>query len=1005
MVTPSKPSHEDSSSDAALEAVQQKARQQLKRGRMALLSDRLTGGPQRPGQQSITRSPVVLFLSGTTIVCLVLAAIFWFINQRNAESRMLKEAQTFLEQQKYLDAEARFTQFLKVYIKTESTPAARIGLHRTLVEKYIQTTTPDVIRGMTELRNLMSECGDLPGYNELTDTLRRYSDRLAYAGAIVAEQAASEDALRVSREAVELLRRFSGETGIPQSREEFLVDRQRIAEGAIARKQSFKATIEKITSQLAASETVPALETRQALIDRFPSLSTDKDVTKMLADILNREKELVVRTDLGRDAPPIDPANSPLPAATLALRTQGRTDLTSQGRFIFTIGIDSCWAVDADTGDPRWRTVLGTEAPFEPIEVDGSEKGVLVYSTLSEELLLLSQATGQPLWRQSLESRPSAKPILIAGNVFVPTDNQELWQIAAVNGRALAKLAFPQTVIGPPAVTGDGQKLVLPGDQAMVYTLSLNPFACETVSHIPHRPDSVRVPMLAAGRYLLLCDNASSAKGRIQTLQTESDGRLSIVASNEVDGQILDPPLLRGYELFVPSTPQRISAFRVGDEPGQPPLASIGANQLEEGLQTQMFLLAGPGGQLWLAGRDLRRFRTRTNSVELDSAVAAEGIHSQPIQVLDESAFLTTRSAQSDSTFFTRTDREQMLGIWRTVIGTRIIALAPSAGGNSVLALADYGEIYRLPAPDITKGTFVIESVSRFRLPDKLASPIQGLVLADGRPAAWTGAPEPSLWTFTPTGQLERRWTLPDAPEVPPVAIAAGAVFASSGRLHLTAMAEGKTAEEYRASQNQTQQQPWKALVALNDTQVLALSAANDLVRVEYRPTPKPQLAEVGVTRLPQPVELSPTVAGNFLYAASTTGKLLVLQTATLELLAQQDLGGVASAPPKAAGNIVLAEIGGERAAIFRTENGLAPAGTIPLDGYSLVGNPFPVPDGFLVARSDGRIFKLNPDGSPSDKSLNLAQQLQAGFLKLGEQIIIPGLDGSLYSVKPDLQR
>ncbi|MFM7057912.1 MAG: PQQ-binding-like beta-propeller repeat protein [Planctomycetota bacterium] len=1004
MVAPSKPAPDDPSTDAAVEAVQQKARQQLKRGRMALLSDRLTGGPQRPGQQSITRSPVVLFLSGTTVVCLVLAAIFWFINQRNAESRMLREAQTFLEQQKYLDAEARFTQFLKVYIKTESTPAARIGLHRTLVEKYIQTTTPDVIRGMTELRNLMSECGDLPGYNELTDTLRRYSDRLAYAGAIVAEQAASEDALRVSREAVDLLRRFSGESGIPRSREEFLVERQRIAEGAIARKQSFKSTIEKITSQLAAGQTVPALETRQALIDRFPSLSSDKDVSKMLADILNREKELVTRTDLGRDAP-ANPASTPPAAATLALRTQGRSDLTSQGRFIFTIGIDSCWAVDADTGDPRWRTVLGTNAPFEPIEVDGSEKGVLVYSTLTEELQLLSQTTGQPLWRQPLDSRPSAKPILIAGNIIVPTDHQELWQIAAVNGRALAKLSFPQTVIGPPAVTGDAQKLVLPGDQAMVYTISLNPFACETVSHIPHRPDSVRVPMLAAGRYLLLCDNASSSKGRIQTLQTETDGRLSIVSSSEVDGQILDPPLLRGYELFIPSTPQRISAFRVGDEPGQPPLAAIGSNQLEEGLQTRMFMLAGPGGQLWLAGRDLRRFRTRTNSVELDSAVAAEGIHAQPIQVLDESVFLTTRSTQSDSTFFTRTDREQMLGIWRTVIGSRIIALAPSAGGNAVLALADYGEIYRLPAPDISKGTFVTESVSRFRLPDKLASPIQGLVLADGRPAAWAGTPEPALWTFTPTGQLERRWPLPDAPEVPPVAIAAGAVFASSGRLHLTAMADGKTAEEYRASKNQNQQQPWKALLALNETQVLAVSANNDLVRVEYRPTPRPQLAEVGVTRLPQPIELTPAVAGNFLYAASTSGKLLLLQTTTLELLAESDLNGIPSAPPKAAGNIVLAEVAGERAAIFRAENGLVPAGSLPLNGHTLVGQPLPLADGFLVARSDGFIFKLNPDGSPSDKSLNLAQQLQNGFLKLGDQIIIPGLDGSLYSVKPDLQR
>ncbi|MEY3457737.1 MAG: hypothetical protein RL215_894, partial [Planctomycetota bacterium] len=416
-------------------------------------------------------------------------------------------------------------------------------------------------------------------------------------------------------------------------------------------------------------------------------------------------------------------------------------------------------------------------------------------------------------------------------------------------------------------------------------------------------------------------------------------------------------------------------------------------------------LLAGPGGQLWLAGRDLRRFRTRTNAVELDTNAAAEGIHTQPIQVLDESVFLTTRTEQSQSSFFTRTDREQMQGIWRTLVGSRIASLAPAAGGNSLLVLADYGEMYRLPLAEIEKGGFVTETVSRFRLPDKLASPVQGLVLKDGRPAAWAGAPEPSLWTFTPTGQLERRWTLPEAPEVPPVAIAAGAVFASSGRLHLTAMAEGKTAEEYRASQNKDQQQPWKALVAINDTQVLAVSAANELVRVEYRESPKPQLAEVGVTRLPQPLELPPTVSGNLLFAASTNGKLLLLSTATLEQLAEQDLGGIPSARPKAAGNIVLAEVAEQQVRIFRAENNLTDAGTLPLDGYALVGDPLPVDDGFLVARSDGTLYKLNPDGSPSGKSLQIGQQLQGGFLKTGTQIIIPGLDGSLYSVKPDLQR
>ena len=48
------------------EALAEKARRQLSRGRLARLTEKLTGGPERPGQQKIARSPVVLLLAGCT---------------------------------------------------------------------------------------------------------------------------------------------------------------------------------------------------------------------------------------------------------------------------------------------------------------------------------------------------------------------------------------------------------------------------------------------------------------------------------------------------------------------------------------------------------------------------------------------------------------------------------------------------------------------------------------------------------------------------------------------------------------------------------------------------------------------------------------------------------------------------------------------------------------------------------------------------------------------------
>lgn len=991
------------------EVVSQKARRQLRRGRLAQLSDKLTGGPERPGQQKIVRSPVVLLLAGTTVAASILAAIFWYINAQNQEERLLKEAIASLDKQNYLDAEVQFLKFIDKFPKTGSTGTAKIGLHRARVEKYILTDTPDVIKGLAELKDFQTECRELSGFGAQKDNLKRYADRLTFAGAFVAEVIQSQEALEVSMESMDLLKLYSGEAGVPPNRAKDLLDLQRRASVSVAKKQDFQATLEKVQQLLDTGNTIEAIVARGDLIRKYPLLKNDKDVGKILQDILVREKEFVVRTDVGRDGSgPAEDAQV-FPSLALTLRTQATTDLSSQGRSIFCIGMDSCFAVDADTGQPVWRRAIGANTPFSPIAVKLTDPvGVLVYSTLAEEIQILSQKDGEILWRQTLGSRPAGAPVLIAENFYFTTTAGELWQIAASSGRAIAKLKFTQKVIGPPAVSSDLQTLVIPGDQTLVYTVSINPFGCLASSYIPHGTGSVRVPMVAAGRYFLMCENNTAEKARIQTLQMDDAGQLTLVTEdnidgqvNTIDGQVNDPCLLRGYELFVPSTPQRVTAFRVTDDAGQPPLAKVGANQLEDGLQTKMFLLAGPGGQLWLGGRDLRKFQTQTNALQLDSGVTAEGVHERPIQFADEDVFLTSRNPSSHSLFLTRSDREAMKGIWRTVIGTTVVAVAPSADGQSLLVVADYGECYRVPLSEVQTGGFALETVSRFRLPEKLTSPIKGLVLKDGRPAGWCGTDEPMMWTFTLTGQLERKWDLPDVPQVDPVAIDAGVVFAMPGRIHIDAMAGGAKAEDYRSAQTAEEQQPWKSLTALSPTQVLAVTGDNAFVRVEYRASPRPQLAEVSVTPMPHVIEVPPTAANGFLFVATVDGKLMMMQASSLEVLAEANLGGVPSAAPKIAGESVYVEVANQSVKVFHIDNKLPQTGTIRLDGYSLAGAPVPFNDGFLAARTDGLLMLLDGNGVETGRNKSLGQEVQQGPLQINDQTLVVGFDGSLYLIDP----
>ena len=194
--------------EAALEQQASKARRQLSRGRFAQLTEKLTGGPERPGEQKIGRSPIVLGLAGLTLGGLLLSGIFWFMTASIREERQLKEAQTSLDQQRYIDADGQFLNFLASYSDSASSAPARIGLHRTRVEKNIMTEYPDVIKGLEELNQMLTVCRDLPGFEDVKDHIRRYADRLTFAAARVAEVTQEQKALDASTAGRRLLGHF-----------------------------------------------------------------------------------------------------------------------------------------------------------------------------------------------------------------------------------------------------------------------------------------------------------------------------------------------------------------------------------------------------------------------------------------------------------------------------------------------------------------------------------------------------------------------------------------------------------------------------------------------------------------------------------------------------------------------------------------------------------------------------------------------------------------------------
>ncbi len=991
-----------------IQDAEQKGRQHLSRGAASRFSDRLTGGPERPGEEKIGRSPFVVALGVVIGILAVAALIFFVLIRYTSESRSLQAATAALEGQSFQEAENLFEKFLTDYPTSSSEETARIGLHAARVQKYTasSTLTPDGIReGLFELEELVRVCRDFEGFQDERENVRRYAEILARTGAVSAAKAKKREPLEASLAATAILQRFAPDGGVPRNVEDDLTRLQRTAEAEILKQTVLEGALAEINAKLDSGDTIGALEARQSLLDQYEVLNDDEDVQAVLTKILDREQQLVTRDAINREAMTEDLPGAALRSVALTLRTQATVDQVSQGRQVFALGADSCYGLDAETGEPRWKRVVGDNAPFAPQPVAASVPGLLLYHTGSQELVMLSQQDGSVLWRQPMPDRPTGSPLIFQQQIYVTTEAGKLWQIAADSGRAVAVVNFTQPVVGPPALNSDETLLVIPGDQALVYTLRLSPLECAAVSYVPHRPGSVEAPMLALGRLFLMCDNDNLEECRLRVLALdESSSRLSVRTIDKVPGQVRDPCLLRGDQLFVPSSPQRVSAFRVTDDPDAQPLGRVGTNQIENASTAPMFLLAGPGGQLWLASQSLRRFRVRTNALLLDNTEpVAEGLHLQPMQFADESLFVTTSAPYSSSVFFTKVDREKMTGLWRTVIGTNLVAIGQSAG-QSLLAVSDFGEVFRIPLTELNSGGFVLESISQFQLPPKLNEPVGGLNLVDGRLAAYCGGKEPALWTFSGTGQLEQRWPLPAAPQTQPVALAEGVVVALPGRLHMTAR-RGGAVQDYQGAQQLNQQATWKSLVAISDSQVLAVNSENQFVRAEFRSSPSAHLAEVSVTRVDHAVEVPPTPAGNLLVVPTADGRLLLMQTGTLEVLAEADLQGVPSRSAHVAGNRIFIDVAGQGVKVFSLDSSLQQTGAYRTDGAFLAGTPVGLSSGeFVAVRSDGRIEVLDADGNGTGKMMSLGQAAQQGPLTIGDALVVIAVDGSLYSIGEFLQ-
>jgi TolA-binding protein len=1014
------------------------------------LAERLKPMARRPGDQETLKSPVVLFLGGFAVFLLLASTTFYFMFSRNTVEGLFELAEAEVEEGSYKQAIAHLEEFLELYPNNdEFSPRATFLVNQSRVESKLGGAK-QWAEALTAIDRYRKECQDYEDYEPerklyLFNTVVSIAIGCATeAGESLSDTAKGRELIELSEEAGRKLSLYKTDEALFDTDQVRMGQARTIATAKLLRQEVLDAGLARIATSLEAKKPMEVLIERRKLLTRYSEFKNEAKLKSRLQDALTLEKTRILSDTTVRSAKPTAVQSTSIASLSLTLNTRVRTDEKSEGRTVFVIGRDCFYGIDTVTGHPTWRRIVGLDLPFSPMAVATAEPGLLLVDTNRHELVLLSQKDGTVLGRLPLVAgqRVVGPPLVVGLQAYVVSESNGRGYLSKVSLEDLnqsAELSFSQPITAPPVLFSGGKQLVVAGHREVIYTIDMGSFACEAVSYLGHPAGSIESPMLSMGALVLLPQNAdaaasgeagalkaegtegsaSSADGnqlvvvendrlescRLRVVRLAGNGsQLAVVAEVRVSGHVRDGAILRGRDLFVPISGERLVAFTVSDDPNNDALTTVGSHQVQTPHAGAIHLSVGPGGLLWMASSKLQRFQLTTDSIKVDPNRIADGLSSQPLQSIGSQLFVGRRLTHSASVVFTRVERDampRMMTHWRTVVGCGLLECQPMSNGL-LLCLTETGGLFHVRDRELDTAGFKFNIEGELRLPVGLATPLSSARLGDGRVVVWCGLPAARMWILNTVGTIEQEIDLQkEALEAAPVLIEGGIVAPLPGRLKLLARSSGQgPAREFPAPVSDGKKRAWQKTVAVDSKHLLVLDDGGDLVRLQYRTAPAPHLYPIATLRLAAPLDRDPLLHQGKVILATSDRKLQVLGAADLQVAATTDLPGPPTAGPWGVENRVVVETGQKQLVCLDLANNLKVLWTIDTGGHSVAGSPLIVDGRMLLALDNGRVIVVDPVDGTIGRSVDLGQPVALGPRRFGKKILVTSIDGTLYRVE-----
>ncbi|MDA1013457.1 MAG: PQQ-binding-like beta-propeller repeat protein [Planctomycetota bacterium] len=980
-----------------------------KSSKLSEMRKNLGVGPNRPGEQEVLKSPLVLSLIGGCAVLVILGGVFWFMMAREQAQLLFDAAKTDMDGGKFKQAIEGFDNFLNEYPKHKDlSDPARLERGKCMILEQISGSKPDWERGQDALHNYTRTFRDTTGYAEQKDSLARYAEKIAKGAATDAGKPPFEKALLGTSDAAkQKLQSLASKEKPPTLALAAITEARAKSLAAIDKNDVYVAGLAEIDGHLKAAKPISAMEAHRRLLQRYPDLEKDKKLRQFVAQMMGDERKLVQLVEgAARPGQAEQPASNLPPSITMALRTRAQTAIEDNGQRVFALSKDCIYGVATLTGDAVWRHVIGLDTPFFPQVVNSATPGLLAFNTQFGELQLVSQSDGKLIWRQPMQHMATGLPLIHQGQIYLTAQGGHLYRINLEDGAVSAQMKFSQDLVPRPALSHDSNNLLVLGGYGVIYTLSLRPFECKTVTFIGHSRGGVNVPMTPMGTLLLVVENHAATEAKLRVIQAGEDGEAPAQTGEAaIPGFVRDAPILRGDKLYVPSGGNRITAYTVTDESDDHQMTQIDVQQLEIDHKGPVHLLAGPNGRLWMSSEALDKFDMSADRLAHDTNRTAFGMTTQPIQTANRKLFVGRRTPYCDAVFFTQNDGNTLTGAWRTTLGSRVLQVIASPPAYAI-AVSETGEIFRLNSAEIARGGFKFDAQSLLELPKDLVDPVRATLLSDGRIVAYCGNPEPMMWFINGQGQKVKTERLEKRVVLPPVLLKAGILIPMEDRIIVSGgfFTGGAKTEPFRAPLG-VEGFAWVSVEPIDDTSVIVVTNQKKLHKVQYRMNP-PGLQGIADITLDAAIDFRIQIHNGRILFADSAGNLKMLDAASLDEVGPAiKLATPVSNDLWMVGDRLFVETRGGKLHSFSIGSALKEEWSTDLNGAGLAGGPLLLRNGSLVfAQQNGEIWATDADGQAVGQRLSLRQQLAGGPKLVGSWVFVDSMDGTLHRVESVLQ-